>query len=154
MRSRIRSRWIGFLLETEGSAVVLEPNGRYSRYGVTVSSREEAEGLTYNDMVRAAIDLWEAYHEEYSRVARNGLELLRLMDFTWNAGPGNARRIIQSGSIASEIAFYYETLATQSEAHARYRKGWRRRRERLREVYYDGARFQAASRPFSGPGTP
>lgn len=129
-------RWVKFLLEAEGSTVVQEPNGKWSKYGLTHESRAVASAFTLRDHRAAATKYWMRVSSYAAgRYPVTSIEFWQLVDFDWNAGVANARTAFNSGRVTSFISNHYADLGA-TPMYKKYAKGWHNRRLKLIRSYY------------------
>ena len=120
--------WVDWVILFEGGSVVLEPNGRYSRFGVTVKTEKAARLITPRKARILALQHVHWVWHTFPEVRRNPKAGVRLVDFTWHAGRAAARRVYGNGGtgMLTRIASFYKNLLRRPK-YAKYRNGWIRR---------------------------
>ena len=95
--------WVDWVLEFEGDAVVHEPGGRYSRFGLLKLTQEEAEAVTLEEARLLALSVAQDTVVRFGGRGRPQKELLALTDLSWNAGVGVAMRLAPCPDVIGAI---------------------------------------------------
>jgi len=120
-RAALLGKWQKLLLSMEGTTVVEEPDGSYSRFGVKMPTRAEALEVTLEDFFIVSESYADWVDQEYDDLDLR--ERMLLWDFAYNAGPESVRHLPSDEPIIDGILGHYVRLG-QRTRYQRYLAGW------------------------------